>query len=168
MKVSALFLLSVSIASGFAPQLTPTLSSTQLNLFGGGKKDGDKKGPSMMDQLGMFKKAQEMAQKKAKLDAELAAMEFQGSGADGKVTAKVKFIPVTNPMDPNPEYLPVSFDFDDEWYESASVEDLSAAVKEAMEDGVKAANEAATEKYQSMQADLMSVLGQGGQGGQKS
>ena len=37
-----------------------------LNLFGG-KKEGGDKGPGMMDQLNMFKKAQEMATKKKTL-----------------------------------------------------------------------------------------------------
>ena len=45
-----------------------------------------------MDQMAMFKKAQEMAKKKQTLDSKLAAEDFKGKGADGKVTATVKFI----------------------------------------------------------------------------
>jgi DNA-binding protein YbaB len=160
MKISALSLLmSVGAVSAFAPQPTSTVSSTQLQLFGGGgKKEGGEKAPGMMDQLAMFKKAQEMAQKKQKLDEELAAMNFQGT-VEGKVTAQFKFVPIKNPMDPNPDYEAVSFDFDDAFYESATPEDLSAAVKEAIEDGIKTTNEAVAIKYQSMQADLMAAFG---------
>lgn len=66
--------------------------STCLNLFGGGNKDGGgaKKQPNMMDQLAMFKKAQEIAQKKKDIENELAKMDYSGSAADGKVTATIK------------------------------------------------------------------------------
>ena len=93
MKVS-LFLTSLlaSQATAFAPQQSAA-SSTALNLFGGNKGGDDKKGPGgMMDQLAMFKKAQEVATKKKELDAELANMEFEGSGADGKVKVSFKYV----------------------------------------------------------------------------
>jgi hypothetical protein len=48
-----------------------------------------------MDQLALFKKAQEMAQKKKQLDEELRKMDFTGTGADGKVKGAFKFIPVS-------------------------------------------------------------------------
>lgn len=161
MKFSALsLLLTLGAASAFAPQPVSTQHSTGLNLFGGGKKDGDKKpAPGMMDQLAMFKKAQEMATKKNKLDVELAEMDFGGVSADGKVKATFKFVPIKNPMDPNPDYEATSFEFDDEWYEAASPEDLSTAIKEAINDGIEKTNAAVTEKYQTLQGDLMSAFG---------
>ena len=111
-----------------------------------------------MDQLAMFKKAQEMAQKKNKLDQELANEDFVGEGADGKVKGTFKFVPIKNPMDPNPDYEAVSFEFDDEWYESATPEELSAAVKEAISAGIEKTNAAVIEKYQALQGDLMDAF----------
>jgi DNA-binding protein YbaB len=165
MKISALSLLmTVGAASAFAPQPPSTASLTQLQLFGGGgKKEGGEKAPGMMDQLAMFKKAQEMAQKKAKLDLELATLDFQGT-VEGKVTAQFKFVPIKNPMDPNPDYEATSFEFDDAFFESASPEELSAAVKEAIDDGIKTTNEAVAKKYETMQADLMAAFGGGPEG----
>jgi DNA-binding protein YbaB len=166
MQISTVSLLLVlSAASAFAPVHTSTQHATQLNLFGGGNKAGsEKKGPGggMMDQLAMFKKAQELATKKNKLDLELAEMDFEGTGADGKVKVDFKFVPIKNPMDPNPDYEAVSFEFDDEWYEGVSPEDLSAAVKEAIDSGIEATNKAAMEKYQSLQGDLMGAFQQMG------
>lgn len=164
MKLStASLLLALGTASAFAPSSISSTSqhSTRLNLFGGGNKaGGDKKagGGGMMDQLAMFKKAQEIATKKKKLDEELAKMEFIGEGVDGKVKAEFKFLPITSPMDPNPDYEAVAFEFDEEWYESASPEDLSAGVKEAIEAGIKTANEAVVEKYQTLQGDLAKAM----------
>lgn len=161
MKLS-LFLTSLlaSQASAFAPQQSTRASSiTSLNLFGGNKGGGgDAKGPGMMDQLAMFKKAQEMASKKKEMDAELSKLDFEGTGADGKVKAIFKYIPSMNPMDPNAEYDPQSFDFDDEYFESASTEDLGAAIKEAIMDGVEKTNNAVAEKYAVLQADLMEAF----------
>ena len=138
-------------------------SSTSLNLFGAGNKEGDKKAPGMMDQLAMFKKAQEMAQKKQKLDEELKQMTFEGTAADGKVKASFKYVPVTNPMDPNPDYEATNFEFDDEFYESASPEEIAESVKVAIVDGIKNTNTAVAEKYSVLQGDLMEAFGQGGQ-----
>lgn len=129
---------------------------TQRNLFGGTKGDGEKK-PGMMDQLAMFKKAQEMAQKKQKLDAELQKMDFQGV-AEGKVKVAIKFVPVSNPMDPNPDYEATSFEFDEAWFESASPEEISAAVKAALQDGIDKTNIAVAQKYSVLQEDLMAAL----------
>jgi YbaB/EbfC DNA-binding family len=127
---------------------------------GGGNKDGEKKGPSMMDQLAMFKKAQEMAQKKQKLDEELKKEVFMGSSADGKVKASFKFVPVSNPLDPNPDYEPTGFEFDDEYYQSASVEELSEAVYASILDGIEKTNMAVAQKYTVLQNDLMEAFGQ--------
>jgi DNA-binding protein YbaB len=164
MKLSALsMLLAFGAANAFAPRLsTKQHSTSQLNLFGGGNKDGDKKtGGGMMDQLAMFKKAQELAKKKNELDKELSAAEYVGSAADGKVKATFKFIPVKNPMDPNPDYEAQTFEFDDEWFEGASPEEISSAVQESIQDGIDKTNEAVAEKYQTLQGDLMGAMGGG-------
>lgn len=148
-----------------ASSLSHTSSSTtttKLRLFGGGNKSGDggaKKGPGMMDQLAIFKRAQEMAQKKQKLDNELAAETFEGSGADGKVKATCKFSPSKSPMDPQPDFETTGFEFDDEWYESATPEELSAAVMEAITDGTEKTNVAVMEKYKILEEDLRGVMG---------
>ena len=65
-------------------------SSTSLNLFGSKPKDPNSDGdapqqPGMMDQLAMFKKAQEIASKKAAIDKELAEEKIVGTAADGKI-----------------------------------------------------------------------------------
>ena len=163
MKLTSLFLTSLAVTHAFSPQST-SRSTSSLNLFGGGGGGGEKKGPGMMDQLAMFKKAQEVAKKKQKLDEELKLETFSGTGADGKVSMSFKFMPVINPMDPNPDYDIVSIDFDDAYYESASAEELSEAVKDAYMSGIKTTNEAVAAKYQTLQADLMDAFG--GQKGQ--
>ena len=155
--------LVVGGAAAFAPSCTrQSAPSSALHLFGGGasKSDDGKKGPGMMDQLAMFKKASEMAQKKKKLDEELAAEKFEGSAADGKVVATCKFSPAKNPMmDPNPEVNVVSFQFDDEWFESTSPEDMGAAVREAIIDGISQTNVAISDKYMALQEDLKDAMG---------
>jgi YbaB/EbfC DNA-binding family len=172
MKSSLIIASLVSSTFAFAPTLTPSKSafntvSSSLHLFGGGNKGGDsekKGGPvGMMDQLAMFKKAQEMAQKKAKLDEELKQVTFSGASRDGKVKATFKFVPITNPLDPNPDYDPASFEFDDDFYGSASPEEIAAACKEAIIDGIEKTNIAVAEKYQVLQADLAEAFGQGKQ-----
>lgn len=121
----------------------------------------------MMGTMAMFKKAQEIAAKKTKLDTELAALTFEGTAADGKVKAVCKFAPSKSPMDPQPDVDTIGFEFDDEWYESASPEDLSAAVLEAIKDGNEKTQTAVAEKYTTLQTDLAAVMGgaTGGGGG---
>jgi hypothetical protein len=162
MRVSALsLLLCLGVSNAFAPLLTQkSTTTTALNLFGGAKKDGKEKPPGMMDQLAMFKKAQEMASKKNKLDEELSKEIFEGNSADGKVKGTFKFVPIKNPMDPNPDYEAISFEFDEEWYEAASPDDLSAGVKESVLAGIEATNMAVTEKYKALQGDLMAAFGE--------
>jgi hypothetical protein len=143
---------------------TRTTSPTALNLFagGGGPKDGGgatNKGPNMMDQLAMLRKAQEMAGKKKKLDEELQKQEFTGSSANGKVTGYFKYVAVTNPMDANPEYDPIRFEFDDAYFAGASATDLSASVREAMCKSMENINIGVGEKYKVLQADLMALMG---------
>ena len=136
-------------------------TTTSLNLFGGKKEGGENKAPGFMDQMQMFKKAQEMASKKQKLDEELQKETFEGLGAEGKVKATYKFVPVKNPMDPNPDYDPVNFEFDDDFFESASPEKLSAAVEDSIKDAIIKTNARVAEKYAVLQTDLMEALGAG-------
>lgn len=163
---TTLLLLSQSTTvNAFSPRQMEVRTSTtsQLNLFGGGGGGGggEKKGPGMMDQLAMFKKAQEMAQKKKEIDEELKKMAFEGSDPDGKVKGTFKYVPVANPMDPNPDYEAVSFEFDDEFFDSASSEDLSTAIKAAIESGIESTNRALGEKYAVLQQELMDVFKEG-------
>ena len=112
----------------------------------------------MMDQLAMFKKAQEMAQKKKALDEDLMKMDFVGQSDNGKVKGHFKYVPISNPMDPNPDYEAVKFDFDDEFYEASSPSEIAAAVKAAINNGIEITNQAVAEKYQTLQADLMEAF----------
>lgn len=168
MKLSVFSVVSLTAQSAWAfapsPIISSSTSTTALNLFGGGgKKEGGDKGGAggMMNQLAMFKKAQEVAQKKKKLDEELAAMPFEVEVADGKVKASFKYVPVMNPMDPNPDYEAVGFEFDEEYFASASGEELSMACKDAIVAGIDKVNAAVTEKYEALSKDLMEALGQG-------
>ena len=170
-------LLTLNGVAAFAPsqnlsrQPAVSTSATELGLFGGGgaksSGDGAKKQPGMMDQLAMFKKAQELATKKKKIDEELAAGTYEGSAVDGKVKAVCKFVPSKNPMmEPNPDIEPVSFDFDDEWFESVTPEELSAAVQEAINNGVVKTTSAMSERYQELQASMAAAFAPaGGEGG---
>jgi len=155
-------LVLVAQTSAFAPSSRHQSTSSALHLFGGGdKKGGDAAkagGPGMMDQLAMFKKAQEMAQKKKKLDDDLMKMDFVGQSDNGKVKGHFKYVPISNPMDPNPDYEAVKFDFDDEFYESSSPSEIAAAVKAAINNGIEITNQAVAEKYQTLQADLMEAF----------
>jgi DNA-binding protein YbaB len=141
-------------------QRNTVTTTTSLNLFGGNKGgDGGDKKPGMMDQLAMFKKAQEMAQKKQKIDQELQKMEFSGSSSDGNVKVLFKFVPVANPMDPNPDYEATSFTFNEEWFAGASPEEISATIKAAFNDGVEKTNVEVAKKYAILQEDLMAAFG---------
>ena len=163
MKLSLLLsALLVSQASAFTAPLQPTSvkSTSALNLFGGGNKsDAEKKGPGMMDQLAMFKKAQEMASKKKKMDEELQKLNFEGASADGKVKGTFKFMPIVNPLDPAPDYEATSFEFDEAFFEAATPAEIAAASKSAIEDGLEKINAAVAEKYATLQADLMEAFG---------
>jgi DNA-binding protein YbaB len=102
-----------------------------------------------------------VAQKKGELDKELAATSFKGEAADGKVVASFKYVPVQNPMDPNPDYEVISIEFDDAYFEETSPEDLSAAVGDAYRTGVEVCNRAVMEKYATLTAELSDVFGGG-------
>lgn len=165
LSIFGIVALTAQSALAFAPSCTTSSpSSTALHLFGGKKEGGEGGGAGgMMNQLAMFKKAQEVAQKKKKLDEELMAMSFDAEAADGKVKATFKYVAVSNPMDPNPDYEAVNFAFDDAYYESASTEELAKACQEAVMSGIETINLAVAEKYQVLQKDLMEAFGSGGE-----
>lgn len=156
--IGAFFVSSLCEAFSVSPLSPHIRINSSLYLFGGKKKDGAKKGPGMMDQLAMFKKAQEMTKKKKKLDEELASMKFEGSGAAGKVKASFKYIPSPHPMDPNPGYLPVGFTFDDEFYQTSSPDQIATGIKESIMSGIEMMNNATIEKYAVLQKDLMDSM----------
>lgn len=140
---------------------SPPQHVSSLHLFGGGDKKKEGGPGGMMDQLAMFKKAQEMAQKKKKLDDELTKIDFTGSSSGATVTGTFKYVPISNPMDPNPDYEAVKFEFDDAFFAAATPTELADAVKEAIKDGIDKTNMAVAEKYQTLQADLMAAFGGG-------
>ncbi|KAI2514059.1 hypothetical protein MHU86_443 [Fragilaria crotonensis] len=103
------FTFLVSSAAAFAPSqiaCRSDASATALNLFGGKKEGGDNKGAmgGMMDQLAMFKKAQEIATKKQAIEKELQLLTFDGKSSNEKVAVSMKYMPSLNPMDPQPEF----------------------------------------------------------------
>lgn len=152
----------LSTATAFAPSMSFRTFSTSLDLFGGKKDGGDKAaGPmgGMMDQLAMFKKAQEIAQKKKQLDDEIAKMEIIGSAADGKIKVTVQYIPAQMPTNPSPSYDATKIDIDDAYFESVSPNDLGTALVDAIRDGETAATKVVAEKYQSLDKELSSILG---------
>jgi DNA-binding protein YbaB len=163
---TSLFLTS-NYAHAFAPTPTKTLiatsSTTSLNLFGGKKESSDSgnKNPmgGMMDQLAMFKKAQEIAKKKNDLDKEIAEMDIIGSAADGKIKVTVQYVPAQLPVNPSPGYDAVKVDIDEEYLNGVSCEDLSAALVDAIRSGEAKANEVVAEKYKSLEAEMTEILG---------
>eukprot|EP00558_Chaetoceros_sp_UNC1202_P007228 CAMPEP_0197247488 /NCGR_PEP_ID=MMETSP1429-20130617/29226_1 /TAXON_ID=49237 /ORGANISM="Chaetoceros sp., Strain UNC1202" /LENGTH=173 /DNA_ID=CAMNT_0042708405 /DNA_START=69 /DNA_END=590 /DNA_ORIENTATION=- len=168
MKLSILStVLLISSASAFAPSINSSpASSTSLNLFGGKKEGGEGGGMGgMMDQLAMFKKAQEIAKKKADLDKDIAAMDIIGSAADGKIKVTVQYVPAQLPVNPSPGYDTTSIDIDEEYLAGVSSEDLSAALVDALRDGETSATKIVAEKYQSLDKELSGIMA-GMQGGQ--
>jgi DNA-binding protein YbaB len=158
----------VSGASAFAPSVNTRISSTtstSLGLFGGKKEGGDSKGPmgGMMDQLAMFKKAQEIAKKKQELDKEIAAMDIIGTAAGGKIKVTVQYVPAQLPTNPSPGYDAVAIDIDEDYLKEVSSADLSAALVEALRDGETSATKIVAEKYQTLDKELGAILG--GMGG---
>ena len=163
--------LLVTSASAFAPsQNARTTSTTSLNLFGGKKAGGDDKGGpmggmgGMMDQLAMFKKAQEIAKKKQEIDQEIAKMEIVGKAADGKIKVTVQYIPAQLPTNPAPGYDATAVDIDEEFLKEVSSEDLSTALVDALRDAETSATAVVAEKYKALDAELSGILG-GMQGG---
>jgi hypothetical protein len=161
MKTSVLALtILVSSATAFAPSPVACRSAgAALNLFGG-KKEGGEKGAvgGMMDQLAMFKKAQEIATKKQAIEKELQLLTFDGKSTNEKATVSMKYVPSLNPMDPQPEFEVQSFTFDDEWYASAAPDDIAAATAEAYRAGVQATMLGSEEKFKVLAEDLKAMM----------
>jgi DNA-binding protein YbaB len=141
---------------------TSTTTSSSLNLFGSKPKDESApQQPGMMDQLAMFKKAQELAQKKNALDKELAEEKIVGSAAEGKIQITIKYVPPQLPVNPTPGYEAAEVDIDEEYLGSVSADDLSASLVEAIRDGENKASERVAEKYKSLEEDMRAIMGGG-------
>ena len=142
-----------------------TQSSTSLNLFGSKPKDPnapqgqDAGGPGMMDQLAMFKKAQELAQKKNELDKEIQAEKIVGKAADGNIEITIQYVPPQLPMNPSPGYEATGVDIKQEYLDSVSADDLGVALVEAIRDGEKAATELVAEKYKALEGEMQKIMG---------
>jgi DNA-binding protein YbaB len=163
MKLSILSTaLLISGASAFAPSHNARTTSTSLNLFGGKKEGGGDGGGGMggmMDQLAMFKKAQEIAKKKQDLDQQIAEMEIIGSAADGNIKVTVQYVPAQMPANPSPGYDAVAIDIDEAYLNDVSSEDLSTSLVEALRNGEESATKVVAEKYQSLDKELSGMLG---------
>mmetsp|Transcript_3367 Transcript_3367/g.4927 ORF Transcript_3367/g.4927 Transcript_3367/m.4927 type:complete len:170 (+) Transcript_3367:114-623(+) len=148
-----------AVSSSRQATATSSSSSTRLGLFGGGGKDGEKKGPNMMDQLAMFKKAQEVASKKQDIDKEIANLDIVGNAADGKVTAQLKYLP-PQAMNPTPTSEISSVTIDQAYFDDVSCEDLGTALVEAIRDGEKNLFGVVNEKYEALGKELQDNLKQ--------
>jgi DNA-binding protein YbaB len=141
-------------------------TSTALYLFGGKKDTPKANAPSnnpmggMMDQLAMFKKAQELAKKKQDLDKELMNMDIVGSSdSEGNVKVTIKYVPAQLPINPSPGYDAVNIDINDDYFNKVSAQELSEALVVAIRDGETQANIAVAQKYKVLEAELGSLMG---------
>jgi len=155
--------LLVASASAFSPSASRSAqtssSASALHLFGGGNKGGEEgKAPGMMDQLAMFKKAQEMASKKANLDKELQQVDIVGAAADDKIKVTVKYVPAQLPQNPNPGYDVVAIDIDEGYLGDVACDDLNVALVEGIRAAETKASEMVAEKYQALQEDMAAML----------
>ena len=164
---SIIVVLSLTSSNGFgltAPTSTRCTTTTstspvRLNLFGGKKAGGgEQKGPGMMDQLAMLKKAQEVASKKMKLDKELAKVDHVGQSTNEKVTVTIKYIPPL-PLQ-QPGYDGIAMDIDDTFLSEGSSEDISTAIAEAIKAGYVKATIATAESMQQLTTELGEIMGQ--------
>ena len=112
----------------------------------------------MMNQLAMFKKAQEIASKKQAIEKELQLLSFDGTSSNGKVTASMKYLASPNPMDPQPEFEVQGFTFDDDWYAQAATEQIALAVTEAYRAAVQATMLGSEEKFKVLAEDLKAMM----------
>lgn len=166
--IATLFL-TATTATAFSTSRTPATlhqSSTSLNLFGSkpkGEGDDAAKQPGMMDQLAMFKKAQELAQKKKALDDELANETILGTAADGNIEVTIKYVPPQLPANPSPGYEAADVNINEEYLNEVSSEDLSAALVTAIRDGETKATARVGEKYKALEEDMKGIMG--GMGG---
>ena len=117
-----------------------------------------------MDQLAMFKKAQELAKKKQDLDKELMNMDILGfSDAENKnVQVTIKYVPAQLPINPSPGYDTVNVKIKEDYFNTASAEQLSEAVTLAIRDGETQANIAVAQKYKLLEAELGNLMGGAG------
>ena len=138
-------------------------TSTSLNLFGSKPKDpnADKQQPGMMDQLAMFKKAQELAQKKNNLDKELAKEKIMGTAADGNIEITIQYVPPQLPISPSPGYEATDVNINEEYLKDVTAEDLSASLVEAIRNGEQRATEIVGEKYKVLEEDMKAIMGGG-------
>lgn len=137
-------------------------SSTSQYLFGSKPKaEGSKQQPGMMDQLAMFKKAQELSQKKTEIDKELANEKIVGTAADGNIKVTIKYIPPQLPVNPTPGYEAAEVDIDEAYLESVSAEELSASLVEAIRNGEVKAAELVGQKYKVLEEAMKSIMGGG-------
>ena len=107
----------------------------------------------------MFKKAQEIASKKAAIDKELAEEKIVGTSADGKIEVTVQYIPPQMPANPTPGYEASDVNIDADYLADVSPEDLSTALVEAIRAGEQKAAERVGEKYKSLEADIQGIMG---------
>ena len=166
--IATLFLTATTATAFSTSRRTPATihqSSTSLNLFGSKPKgEGDAaKQPGMMDQLAMFKKAQELAQKKKALDDELANETIVGTAADGNIEVTIKYVPPQLPANPTPGYEAADVNINEEYLNEVSSEDLSAALVTAIRDGETKATARVGEKYKALEEDMKGIMG--GMGG---
>ena len=163
----ATVLLAASSATAFSASRpliqTAQSSSTSLNLFGSKPKDESAdaaKQPGMMDQLAMFKKAQELSQMKNDIDKELAEEKITGSAADGNIEITVKYVPPQMPTNPSPGYEASDVTINEEYLASVSAEDLSSDLVEAIRAGEKSAMDLVGEKYKALEGQMKEIMGQ--------
>jgi len=107
----------------------------------------------------MFKKAQELAQKKNQLDKELSEEKIVGTAADGKIEISIQYIPPQLPVNPTPGYEATDVSIDEEYLAEVSAADLSEALVEAIRNGEKTATEKVGEKYKSLEEDMKKIMG---------
>ena len=152
---------STSRTGGSNNVISKQTTSTSLNLFGSKPKDPNAQGggPGMMDQLAMFKKAQELSQKKNDLDKELSNEKIMGTAADGNIEVEISYIPPQLPVNPSPGFEASNVNINEEYLASVSAEDLSTALVEAIRDGEKTATEKVTEKYKSLEEAMQEIMG---------
>ena len=112
----------------------------------------------MMDQLAMFKKAQEVAKKKGDLDKELQQTDIVGAAADDKIKVTVKYIPAQLPANPNPGYDVVAIDIDEGYLADVACDDLNDALVEGIRAAETKATQMVAEKYQALQNDMAEML----------
>eukprot|EP00986_Skeletonema_menzelii_P013451 scaffold7852_cov151-Skeletonema_menzelii.AAC.16 len=165
-SIATLLLLTASSATAFSTarisshSVTQSSSSTSLNLFGSKPKDPNQpQQPGMMDQLAMFKKAQEIATKKKKLDDELSNETITGTSAEGNIEITVKYVPPQLPANPTPGYEAAAVSINEDYLKEVKAEDLSVALVEAIRDGESKATARVAEKYKELEEDMKNIMG---------